>query len=117
MKLSARHVRAAYALFRELPPYSRWKLPAPEKLSFGVNNARKEFGHYEWDGKKHRRIEISRRNVKTFHALAVVMAHEMIHVWQEQAGTYNDRAQHNRGFHRAAKHVCKVLGFDSAGFV
>lgn len=116
MKIAPRHVRAAYAMFRELPPYSRWRLPPPEKLSFGVNNSRKEYGHYEWCGKS-RRIEISRRNVKSFHALAVVMAHEMIHVWQEQAGTFSDKAQHNRGFHRAAKHVCKVLGFTARGFV
>ena len=104
-------------MFRDLPPFSRWKLPTPERLSFGVNSARKEFGHYEWDGKKFRRIEISRHNVKSLHALCIVMAHEMIHVWQETAGTYNDRAQHNRAFHRAAKHVCRVLGFSSKGFV
>lgn len=115
MKLTARHIRAVYALFRELPPYSRWKLPPSEKLSFGVNNARKEFGHYEWDG-KHRRIEISRHNVKTLPGLVIVMAHEILHLRQELTKTYSDRSQHNRAFVRLAKHVCKALGFDSKGF-
>lgn len=45
------------------------------------------------------------------------MAHELIHLRQELTGTYSDRSEHNRAFRRTAKHVCRVLGFDSTGFV
>lgn len=118
MKLTARNVRAMYDLFRTLPPYNRWKLPPAEKLRFAVTNSRKEYGRYEWwSGTSKRRIAISRHNVKSFHALAITMAHELIHVHQELSGTYSERSEHNRAFVKTAKHVCRALGFDSTGFV
>lgn len=113
MKVTARHVRAMYALFRTLPPYNRWKLPPPEKVRFAVNSIRGEYGRYE---SPQHRISVSRRNVKTFHALAVTVAHEVIHLRQELTKTYSDRSQHNRAFVRTAKHVCRALGFESRGF-
>lgn len=68
MKVTARQVRAAYELFRALPPYNRWKLPPANRLRFGVNNRRKEYGRYEWwVGTKRRRIEVSRHNVRSLH--------------------------------------------------
>lgn len=113
MRLTKQHVRAAYDCFRKLPPYSRWGLP--EKISLGVNSNRKEYGRYLYHGGKHR-IEVSRHNVKSFAALTITMAHELLHLRQQLTGTCN-RSQHNREFHRLAKHVCRSLGFDSTGFV
>ena len=113
MRVTAQQVRAMYAMFRTLPPYCRWNLPKPEQVRFAVNSIRGEYGRYE---NQPHRISVSRHNVKCFHALAVTMAHEIIHLRQELTGTYNDRAQHNRAFVRTAKHVCRVLGFDSKGF-
>lgn len=107
-------------MFRELPPFSRWGLPPPEQIRFGVNSVRGEFGRYLHEGRgrkgpgKHY-IEISRHNVKSFHALAITMAHEIIHLHQQIAKTYT-RSQHNAEFMRLAKRVCRVLGFDSKGF-
>jgi hypothetical protein len=103
-----------YELFRALPPYNRWKLPPPEKVQFAVNSIRKEYGRYESEPP---RISVSRRNVKSFHALAITVAHEVIHLRQDLTKTYSDRSQHNRAFVRTAKHVCRALGFDSTGFV
>lgn len=116
MKVTARHVRAAYAMFRSLPPFCRWGLPPPEQVRFAVNSVRGEFGRYESPG-EHHRISVSRHNVKSFHALAITMAHEIIHLRQELTKTHSDRAQHNRAFVRTAKHVCRTLGFSDAGFV
>ena len=115
MRLSSRQVRAAYELLRTLPPYCRWGLPKPEQIRFAVSNRKGEYGRYEYDGCAHS-IEISRRNVKNLHALTITMAHEVLHLRQQLAGTSSDRYQHNRDFMRLAKHVCRVLGFDSKGF-
>jgi hypothetical protein len=113
MRLTPRHVRAAYQMFRHLPPFHRWNLP--ENISLGVNSIRGEYGRYLYENGKHR-IEVSRYNVKCFSALAVTMAHEIIHLRQQLTNTCNDRSQHNLAFHRTARHVCRSLGFDSKGF-
>lgn len=116
MKVRPVHVRAAYTMFRSLPPFCRWNLPSPEQVKFSVNSIRKEYGRYESPG-KHHRISVSRHNVKSFHALAITVAHEIIHLRQELTKTHSDRSQHNRAFVRTAKHVCRSLGFNDAGFV
>ena len=115
MKIAPRHVRAAYELFRALPPYDRWRLPKPHKVRFSVYANGREYGRYEYDGRHH--IKISRRNVRSFHALAITMAHELIHLRQQLAGTDSDESQHNREFVKLAKQACRALGFESAGFV
>jgi hypothetical protein len=114
LKLAARHVRAAYGFYRALPPFNRWRLPPASKIRFGTYSSGREYGRYEYDGRHH--IKVSRRNVRHFHALAVTMAHEIIHLKQQLDGS-DDKSQHNREFVRLAKLVCRVLGFDSVGFV
>jgi len=121
MKVTARQVRATYELMRRLPPYCGWDLPAANNgITFGVNGCRSEFGRYIHLGcgvghPGFHRIEISRHNVKTCHALIVTMAHEIIHLHQQLTKTYS-RSQHNREFLRLAKHVCRTLGFEAKGF-
>lgn len=114
MNVTPRLVRAAYHFFRFLPPYSRWNLP--DEVEFRITKRPDVYGTYQLIGGRHR-ITISRRNVKTLHALIVTLAHELIHLRQELTGDFSDRSQHNRAFVRASKHVCRALGFDSAGFV
>lgn len=113
MKITARHIRAAYTMFRQLPPFSSWKLPPPEKVRFAATNSREVYGTYEADPHK---ITVSRYNVKSFHALAVTIAHEIIHLRQQITGTFNE-SQHNREFMRLAKRACDALGWDKTGFV
>ena len=114
MKVTPRHVSAAYRLFRTLPPYCRWGLP--EDVEFRITKRPDVYGTYQLVGGRHR-ITISRRNVKSLHGLIVTLAHELIHLRQELTGSCGDRSQHNRAFVRTARHVCRALGFDSAGFV
>ena len=113
MRLSARHIRAAYEMFRALPPYSSWRLPPANKIRFSTYSNGREYGRYEYDGRHY--IKVSRKNVRHFHGLAVTMAHEIIHLKQQLDGTDNG-SQHNREYVRLARHVCKVLGFDAKGF-
>ena len=120
-KVTPAQVRAAYELIRRLPPFCEWDLPpANNGVTFGVNNARKEYGRYTHLGRGvghpgFHRIDISRHNVKTLHALTLTMAHEVLHLRQQLTRTHN-RAQHNAEFLRLARRVCLSLGLDSKGF-
>jgi hypothetical protein len=42
------------------------------------------------------------------------MAHEMIHLYQDETGTA--RGHHNPKFLKLAKRVCKIHGFDPESF-
>jgi predicted SprT family Zn-dependent metalloprotease len=85
-----------------------------------VLGARDRFGHFRgW----HRRgngsdrfseIAISAQKVRTSQMLIATMAHEMIHLYQDESGTA--RGHHNAEFRRLAARVCAVHGFDPEEF-
>jgi hypothetical protein len=113
-------LEGAYEYLRSSPPFRDWRLPDPDHVVFRVLGARDRFGHFRgW----HRRgngadmfseIAVSAQKVRTTQMLIATMAHEMIHLYQDENGTA--RGHHNPQFRRLAARVCKAHGFDLQEF-
>ena len=113
-------LEGAYEDLRRSPPFREWRGPDGDHGGCRVLGARDRFGHFRgW----HRRgdgcdrfseIAISARKVKTTQMLIATMAHEMIHLYQDENGTA--RGHHNPEFHRLAARVCAMHGFDPPTF-
>jgi hypothetical protein len=110
----------AYEYLRASPPFRSWELPHADQVSFRVMGARDRLGHFRG---RHRRargedgfseIAISAKHVSSTNLLLATMAHEMIHLYQDETGTA--RGHHNPGFLRLAKRVCNFHGFDFENF-
>lgn len=110
----------AYEYLRVSLPFSAWNLPDADAVSFRVLGARDRFGHFRG---RHRRargvdgfseIAISSRLVRSTELLLATMAHEMIHLYQDENGAA--RGHHNPQFLRLAKRVCIAHGFDFSEF-
>jgi hypothetical protein len=113
-------LEGAYEYLRLSPPFREWRLPDGDHVIFRVLAARDRFGHFRG---RHRRgrgadgfseIAISAREVKTTQMLIATMAHEMIHLYQDENGTA--RGHHNPQFLRLAARVCAIHGFDPEEF-
>jgi hypothetical protein len=110
----------AYEYLRATPPFRQWHLPHADEVSFRVLGARDRFGHFRGrhERARHRNgyseIAISAHLVSSTELLLETMAHEMIHLYQDETG--NARGQHNPQFQRLAKRVCSLHGFNAADF-
>jgi hypothetical protein len=119
LTLTPEMLEGAYEYLRVSPPFCRWGLPHADHVSFKVMGAKDRFGHFRG---RHRRargddfseIAISAGLVKTTDLLLSTMAHEMIHLYQDETGTA--RGHHNPKFLKLAKRVCKIHGFDQDSF-
>lgn len=108
----------AYEYLRVSKPYRRWKLPEADDLGFRITRHNDRFGHFRGEALpgKIRDIAISESKVITNQMLVEVMAHEMIHLYQEIRGTGSNRVQHNAEFKRLARSICRTHGFDPKTF-
>jgi hypothetical protein len=112
-------LEAAYEYLRASPPFCRWNLPQADLVSFRVMGTRDYFGHFRG---RHRRaqgddfseIAVSAKLVRSTDVLIATMAHEMIHLYQDETGT--SRGHHNPAFRKLAKRVCGIHGFDLESF-
>lgn len=119
LRLTPEMLEQAYEYLRASPPFCRWDLPSADEVCFRVLGARDRFGHFRG---RHRRagengfseIAISAQLVKSSNLLIATMAHEMIHLYQDENGAA--RGHHNAEFRRLAKRVCAIHGFDDAEF-
>ena len=120
LKLTPEMLERAYEYLRACPPFHQWHLPDADAVSFKVLNARDRFGHFRG---RHRRargengfseIAISAHLVRSSDLLIATMAHEMIHLYQDENGAA--RGVHNPQFCRLARRVCAVHGFSLADF-
>ena len=120
LRLTPELLVQAYEYLRVSPPFNRWGLPHADAVSFRVLGARDRFGHFRG---RHRRargqdgfseIAISAQLVRSSDMLIATMAHEMIHLYQDENGAA--RGHHNPEFRRLAKRVCAVHGFDVSEF-
>jgi hypothetical protein len=104
----------SYRLLLKALPFRRWKLPHPDDIEFVVSLHRDRHAHHRAykDGSGHE-IAVSARKVKSLNLLTECMAHEMVHIRQDQLGM---RDKHGDGFQRLAKLVCLRTGFDFATF-
>jgi len=103
---------AAYEFLLAAPPINRWRMPAADDVVFQVR------GSTQWLGRCTQGvggcapvIELSAVLVGSTPMLLAVMAHEMVHVYQFERGTW--KGDHNAQFRRLAKSVAEVHGFDT----
>lgn len=107
---------AVYEMLRAFPPFTRWKLPPAEMVKFHISRVKSRYAIWWIDSGRTHHIEVSEINHGSMQALVTTMAHEMIHMRQRIAKT-ETRAEHNAEFHRIAKRVCAIHGFDFLSFM
>lgn len=95
-------------------PFRRWRMPHPDIIEFRVLITRDRHAHHRayTDSSGHE-IAVSTGKVTTLDGLTQAMAHEMVHIRQDQLGM---RDKHGAGFKRMAALVCRRHGFDIAKF-
>jgi hypothetical protein len=113
-------LEGAYEYLRASPPFCRWGLPESDQIMFRVLGAKDRFGHFRG---RHRRargengyseLAISAGLVRSTDLLMATMAHEMIHLYQDESGSA--RGNHNPEFLRLARRVCSIHGFNFEAF-
>ena len=104
-------LRAAYAYLAETPPFNRWNMPDAEDIEFRVSRSNDTCGTYEKVKGKHV-IGASSALIGWTNSLMALVAHEMVHLHQNHSGMESPHAEHNAAFHKLAKRVCDVHGFD-----
>src|ERR1700748_764976 len=109
LTLTPEMLEAAYEYLRASPPFRGWHLPEPDQVIFRVMGTRDRFGHFRGRHRKARgengysELAISAKLVKSSDVLIATMAHEMIHLYQDENGTA--RGNHNPEFLRLARRV------------
>lgn len=114
MHLTPEILEANYRLLSLTLPFRRWTMPHPDVVEFRVLIVRDRHAHHRAyaDGTGHE-IAVSTGAVRTLDGLTQAMAHEMVHIRQDQLGM---RDKHGAGFKRLAALVCRRHGFDIAKF-
>ena len=112
MHLDKEVLAGVYESLRICQPFRRWRLPPASDIKFVVTKQRDREGDYTRIVRTQQHfISVSGARISHYDSLAIVMAHEMIHL--EQAVSKREtRGEHNADFRRKAARVCKVLGFD-----
>lgn len=106
----------AYDLLRVTPPFVRWKLPPSEDVQFHVTSTLTTRGRFFVSGSGIPVIEVSDACSGTLDHLVQVMAHEMVHLYEDvKLGSRCD-VEHSAKFKRLAKLVCKHHGWDEKMF-
>lgn len=109
-----------YEYLRASRPFRGMGLPHADELKFIITPHTDRYGHFKAKEPGVRRwneIAISDREVTTTALLDEVMAHEMIHLYQEIKGTDSSRIQHNAEFKRIGRTVCRIHGFPFETFI
>ena len=120
LPLTPETLAAAYEYLRTTPPFKRWKLPHADEVEFRVMWHRGRAGDHEVDHRKTVKhvIRVSDRTVNTTDGLLEVMAHEMVHAYQDGiVRTGSRRVDHNKEFTRLSARVCKAHGWQLSLFV
>lgn len=117
MLLNPERMRAVYAMLLEFPPFDRWTLPPPDEVEFELL-ADRDHAEYNKDDDDKISIAVNPDTHLTLQQIIESMAHEMVHVRQDQVGRLPDIAErhHNAEFRKLARLVCKTLGFDVQKF-
>jgi len=102
---------AVYDLLRTTPPFKRWNLPHSDDIEFHVIGTHQKLADY-----CDHTIRVSSASVGTLQTLLAVMAHEMIHIKQDAAGTCVSGVEHNGEFQRLARQACTIHVWDYKNF-
>lgn len=118
LRLTPGMLQGAYDFMRTTPPFRRWRLPPGEDVEFKIAASRQARGwHTRSDTRdRHHIVGVSRACTAHTYNLVMVVAHEMIHVYQSKRGTDKPNTEHNAEFRRLAKIVCRHHGFDPLMF-
>lgn len=114
LPLTPGHLAAVYDMLRAFPPFCRWNLPPAATIKFRVLKTKAFQAQWWIEGDRHH-IDVSKAAHVRLETVVATMAHEMIHVRQRMHKT-ETKAEHNANFHRQAKRVCDLLGFDLGQF-
>ena len=119
LALTPAALAGAYEYLRTTPPFKGWKLPHADEVEFHVTRHRDRYGdHNEIPRPVEHCIRVSEVNVTTTGDLLELMAHEMIHGYQDVVRkTGNKRWPHNAEYKRLAKRVCDSHGWKLEGFI
>jgi len=114
-------VRSAYIMLRGGPVFHRLRVAETLTpfIQFDIMKGDTLRGFYEYR-KNHRvphRIGLHQPYCTTLEHTLETLAHEMIHMHQQIAGTASPRVIHNAEFKRIAKRVCDAYGFPFSRFV
>ena len=112
LPLSREMLAAAYDYLCTSPPFNKWNLPDSNEVVFKVARHPALRGWYQFGGSPKHTIAISSRCIGTTHSLMATMAHEMIHLLQEEVSMDTPGSEHNLAFWKLADRVCKFHGFD-----
>ena len=116
LPLTPEILQAGYDLLRLTEPFCRWNLMDGEDIVFKVVKRTDCSARYVCDGKRHF-IEISTRYNRHTDTILSSIAHEMIHLYQNQSGMKCGKAEHDAAFHKFAEQVCKIHGWDPGQFL
>lgn len=120
LALTPELLEGAYEYLRLSLPFRRWHLPDGGQIVFRVLGAKVRYGHFRG---RHRKahgvngiseIAISAIRVKSNEMRIATMAHEMIHLYQDESGMA--RGHQNRAFRKLAVRICAIHGFRQETF-
>ena len=111
LPLTKENLQAAYDFLSTTEPFNKWNLPEGDDVVFSVIRDPKLRGYYIFENKRHR-IYVSASTIGHTQNLIGVMAHEMIHLHEQEAGMCRQDVEHSAAFKKLAARVCKIHGFD-----
>lgn len=115
LKVSPEVMRGMYDYLSCTLPFSRMKLPHSSTIKFVVDRQRDTSGWYRCDDGQHV-IGVSERNVGTTTTLSMIIAHEMLHLYQRVTKTDHSDSMHNAAFIKLAQRTCEIHGWDPKQF-
>ena len=112
MHLTPARVAAAYDFLRILAPFARLKLPEADLVEFNLVRDRANYATYTHYCRTNEHIiSLCADTPWTLDFLLMMLAHEMIHLYQRQA-KLTTKAVHNADFRRRARVVCRAFGWN-----
>lgn len=119
LPLTPEILRTAYDFLASTPPFNRWNMPEGEDVAFRLIHVEHAVAADRWawyDKIKGRHtIAISRTRTGYTASLMALLAHEMIHLHEQQSGMATS-SQHTKAFWKLAARVCRYHGFDPKSF-
>lgn len=104
----SKHIKAIYAMLRQLPPFNTWNLPLAGQIKFTVDYDDKLLGSMQLDPLE---IRISLMHQSHFHNICKTIMHEMIHLHLGLLGkkTYE---RHDKFFNKFRNQVAMMYNYD-----
>lgn len=112
LHLTPETAELAYETLRTTMPFSKWRLPHADEISFRIMTTRDYIGCFRGVINGPQEISLSGTRIGSLDTLNRVLAHEMIHLKQEIAKTVTPNTEHNAEFRKLARVVARYHCFD-----